>query len=111
MTPMTTGDAIFAIVGGAVMVAGAIFPMGFNNVIRHGTGDEPLPPATTLPMWKAEAKQHVRQSMPHVIIGDLFRGWEGPGTTFLRLFGALCQMCWILTGAFLFAWGVAWGLL
>lgn len=112
MIEMNATGAALAIVGGALMVAGTIYPMGFSTVHRHGMGvdGEQLTPRMTFARWRAEARNHLSMIAPWNIVGDFFRGWEGIGTTFLMLFASLCTFSWLLTGTVLFLWGTLWAL-
>lgn len=106
MIEMNAAGAATCIVGGALMVAGTIYPMGFNTPL---TREERLH-QTTFAEWKAVARQHLQMIAPWNIIDNFRRGWEGIGTTLISLLASLCTFSWVTTGTVLFCWGALWAL-
>lgn len=98
--------SICAILGGLVLAAFIIFPMGTTTTA--GTRFAPAVPFTWVSWWK-EARFCLWTLNPVTIWTEVWEGYEDVGAGLVRLFAFIVVAIALLTAAALILWGAfAW---
>ena len=92
-------DVLMAIIGGAILIAFVIVPLGAART--PGEEHEPL----TLVKWMSEAAFSVWMFNPFSIWRDVYDGYDSIGDGVIRTFASATILGSLATGLTLMGWG------